>query len=66
MEIIVNGEKKEAETGTSVTEYVKSLGFDPETVVVEYNEQVLKREDYSTKILEEGCVLELIRFIGGG
>ena len=66
MEIIVNGEKKETEPGMSVTAYVKILGFDPETVVVEYNNKILTREDYSSQILEDGCVLELIRFIGGG
>lgn len=66
MEIVVNGKRKEAAEGMTVAEYVESLGFDPETVVVEYNEQILKREDYGRQQLEDGCVLELIRFIGGG
>ena len=66
MEIIVNGEKKEATPGMSVTEYVTSIGFNPETVVVEYNSRILAREDYNSQIIEDGCILELIRFIGGG
>ncbi|MBU4154333.1 MAG: sulfur carrier protein ThiS [Proteobacteria bacterium] len=66
MKILVNGEEKEAPVGVSVSEYVKALGFDPETVVVELDGQILTRADYPSKQLTEGCELELIRFIGGG
>ena len=66
MKIIVNGEEKEAQPAISVTEYVLALGFDPETVVVELDGQILNRVDYGARRLTEGCELELIRFIGGG
>jgi len=66
MKILVNGEEKEAPVGVSVSDYVKALGFDPETVVVELDGHILARADYSCKQLREGCELELIRFIGGG
>ena len=66
MKIIVNGEEKEAQPVVSVAEYVLALGFDPETVVVELDGQILNRVDYGARRLTEGCELELIRFIGGG
>lgn len=66
MNIIVNGEEKEVPTTLSVSEYVTTLGFDPETVVVELDGQILSRGDYAERRLTEGCELELIRFIGGG
>ena len=66
MKIIVNGEEKEAPPAVSVFNYVTTLGFDPETVVVELDGQILSRTDYSERHLTEGCELELIRFIGGG
>lgn len=66
MKIIVNGEEKEAPEAVSVAEYVLALGFDPETVVVELDGQILNRVDYVGQRLTEGCELELIRFIGGG
>lgn len=66
MKIIVNGEEKEAPNGVSIAEYVTALGFDPETVVVELDGQILTRGDYATRFLSEGAELELIRFIGGG
>ncbi len=43
-----------------------SLGFDPETVVVELDGRILQRTDYAAHRLTDGCELELIRFIGGG
>lgn len=66
MRIIVNGEEKEAKQAASVSEYVSALGFDPETVVVELDGQILNRTEYAERRLTEGCELELIRFIGGG
>jgi sulfur carrier protein len=66
MQIIVNGEEKEAPANISVAEYVMTLGFDPETVVVELDGQILTRVDYGERQLTAGCELELIRFIGGG
>lgn len=66
MKIIVNGEEREAPPAISVTEYVLALGFDPETVVVELDGQILSRAEYPQRRLSEGCELELIRFIGGG
>lgn len=66
MKILVNGEEKEAAPSVSVFDYVTSLGFDPETVVVELDGQILSRVDYGERRLSEGSELELIRFIGGG
>ena len=66
MKIIVNGEEREAPADISVSEYVVTLGFDPETVVVELDGQILKRADYAEHRLTNGSELELIRFIGGG
>jgi len=66
MEIIVNGESKMIEPGTSVEVYIRLLDLDPEAVVVEYDTKIIKREDYKTCILADGGKLELIRFVGGG
>ena len=66
MKILVNGAEKEAPPAISVKDYVVVLGFDPETVVVELDGQIISRADYTEQRLTEGCELELIRFIGGG
>ena len=66
MTITVNGEAQKVDDGVSVEEYLKTLDINLETVVVECDGVILKRNEYPTRILQEGCVLEVIRFIGGG
>lgn len=66
MEITVNGEPGHAPEESNVFDYVVSLNFDPETVVVELNGAIVQRDEYKTTLLKDGCILELIRFIGGG
>ncbi len=66
MQITVNGEPKEAPDNITTFDYIISLDFEPETIVVELDGKIVKREDYQSKQIKDGCVLELIRFIGGG
>ena len=66
MKIICNGEQKNIEPGTSVEQLVQNLGINPDTVVVECDGNILRREEYASHILTDGAALELIRFVGGG
>jgi sulfur carrier protein len=66
MQITVNGEQREVPDHITIFDYITTLCFDPETVVVDLDGAIIKREEYQSKQLAEGCVLELIRFIGGG
>lgn len=66
MKVICNGESKNITLNTSVEKFVKEMGIEPDTVVVECNGQILKRGEYVSHILQDGAVLELIRFVGGG
>ncbi len=66
MQIVCNGEKKDIETGTRLTKFMTDLGVNPDTVFVECNGVILKKEDYDAFVLPEDAVLELIRFVGGG
>ena len=50
--ITVNGEKRTLEN--------------PVTVVVELNEEIIKRETYDTTVLKDGDVVEILQFMGGG
>ena len=63
--ITCNGEKKEISHGVTVNDFIRELDLNPDTVVVELNNAILKRDEYD-KTLEDGTVLELIRFVGGG
>jgi sulfur carrier protein len=66
MKIICNGEERLVDAQTSLGDFLQDLGINAETVVVEYNGRIISKEEYGRSFLEEGAVLELIRFVGGG
>ncbi|BFK65664.1 sulfur carrier protein ThiS [Dorea formicigenerans] len=64
--ITVNGENRTLENPVSVTEYLKVCNYIPVQVVVELNEEIIKRENYDTTVLKDGDVVEILHFMGGG
>lgn len=64
--ITVNGENRTLEHPVSVTEYLKECNYIPVQVVVELNEEIIKRENYDTTVLKDGDVVEILHFMGGG
>lgn len=66
MKIICNGETKEINPDTTLVNFIRNIELNPDTVVVECDGRIMKRDEYDTFILSEGNVLELIRFVGGG
>ena len=64
--ITVNGEKRTLENPVTVTEYLKACNYVPVQVVVELNEEIIKRETYDTTVLKDGDVVEILQCMGGG
>lgn len=62
----VNGRERAVPDGKSVEGLLELLDLRPELVVVEHNREILRRERYDEVRLEEGDVLELVHFVGGG
>ena len=66
MKILCNGEAQEIASETRVADYIRQLDLDPASVVVECDGKILSREEYGSHELQDGAVVELIRFVGGG
>jgi thiazole synthase len=64
--VTVNGDRREIEGGQSVVAFLESLGLHPGLVVVERNREILDRDRYGQVTVEDGDVLELVHFVGGG
>ena len=64
--ITVNGENRTLEHPVSVTDYLQACYYIPVQVVVELNEEIIKRENYDTTVLKDGDVVEILHFMGGG
>lgn len=61
-----NGKEKQVQPGSTVLDIINELVLNPNTVVVECDRTILRPEEYAGFRLQEGTVLELIRFVGGG
>ena len=66
MRVFVNGRDTEIGDGLTVGALVSEKGFSPESVVIEYNSEILPREKWSQRILAAEDKLEIITFVGGG
>jgi sulfur carrier protein len=66
MRIICNGEEQEVRAGITLIELLQELALNPDTVVVECNGAIVRREEYDNLVLPADSRLELVRFVGGG
>ncbi|MBI4299223.1 MAG: sulfur carrier protein ThiS [Chloroflexi bacterium] len=64
--LTVNGKRRELEAPMSLISYLQSLGVSLKFIAVAYNGTVLRREEFSSVILGDGDVLEIVRPVGGG
>jgi len=66
MTVMINGEQREIEVGTTVTRLLESLGLHPRLIVVEHNRNILERTAFDATEVRAGDSLELVHFVGGG
>ncbi len=66
IQVMVNGEPRQIDGGMTVTDLLTSLGLHPRLIVVEYNRDILDREDFDRTEVRAGDSFELVHFVGGG
>ncbi|MCR5586550.1 MAG: sulfur carrier protein ThiS [Lachnospiraceae bacterium] len=67
MKIIVAGEKKEYEEGTTLEKLIEKEDIDnPQYVTVTINEEFVDREKFSETVLKDDDSIEFLYFMGGG
>ncbi|HVV48707.1 MAG TPA: sulfur carrier protein ThiS [Polyangia bacterium] len=66
MRLTVNGEKRAAAPGTTVSGLLAAMGIDPARVAVERNQDVVPRKTWTEAALADGDQIEIVAFVGGG
>ena len=66
IEIILNGEKKEVPTSSSLEDLVSGLGLERNRIAIELNLQIVTRQRWVQHLLQNGDQVELVHFVGGG
>jgi thiamine biosynthesis protein ThiS len=66
IEIVLNGEPRQAQAGQTVLGLLEELRLEPSRVAVELDRRIVKRAEWGALELEHGARLEVVQFVGGG
>ncbi len=61
----INGELIDA-AGKTLAEYLAGTEYATARIAVERNDEIVPKAKYEETILEDGDVLEVVSFVGGG
>ncbi len=66
MEITVNGKQQNLDESLTLQGYIQQLCLNPDRVITEVNEKIVKREHWQDFTFKTGDCVELVTFVGGG
>jgi sulfur carrier protein len=66
VEITVNGKRMPLPGGTALADFLADKENAPDGIVVELNQEIVKREKWTSITLKENDILEILRLVGGG
>jgi len=66
MKIVVNGEEKTFEDGTTLAGIIDKLGIADKVMAAAVNMEVIKKDSWSSFVPKDGDKIELLHFVGGG
>jgi thiamine biosynthesis protein ThiS len=66
LRVYVNGDSKELSIPISLAELITQLDLPAARIAVELNRSVVRRNDWSTTLLQEDDRIEIVHFVGGG
>jgi sulfur carrier protein len=66
LEVRINGENQQFPTAMRVLEMLTVLKLEPKLLVIEYNGDILHRQDWEKIVLQAGDRFEIVTVVGGG
>ena len=64
--IVLNGKERRVPRGATIASLLSTLDLDRRLVVVELNEEIVRRTELDDVAVREGDRVELVHFVGGG
>lgn len=64
--ITINSNEIELESPISITTLIQELQIDPKKIAIEKDLEIISHDDFDNTILNDGCKIEIVHFIGGG
>ena len=66
MRLTINGESRDFDAISTLSDLVARLGMKPDRVAVELNRELIPRDRWQVTRLADGDKLEIVHFVGGG
>lgn len=66
MKIKLNGREKELADRQSLKDVIGQFGRNPEHLIAEINGDIVRPSQWDTIVIQEGDVIEILNFVGGG
>ena len=66
MKVVINGEEKTFENGTTLIGIIEKLGISSKVMAIAVNMEIVKKNNWSSFVPKEGDKIELLHFVGGG
>ncbi len=63
--VTINGTPLDA-AGKTLAAYLAEAGYQGDRVAVEHNGEIAPKARYDAIVLQDGDVVEVVRFVGGG
>jgi len=64
--IILNGNNKQINSNTSISQLLENLNLSGKRLAVEINQQIVPRSEFNSLTLNEQDNVEIVQAIGGG
>ena len=55
-----------AADGKTLAQYLETTNYDPKRIAVERNGDIVPKAQYGETLLQDGDVVEIVSFVGGG
>lgn len=66
MILTINGQTKEYKEGTTIRDIIQDLDIENKVMASAVNMNVVKKDNWSNHILQDGDKIEFLQFVGGG
>jgi thiamine biosynthesis protein ThiS len=66
LRVYVNGEPRELSAPLSLAELITQLDLPAARIAVELNRVVVRRNEWSTTVVQDNDRIEIVHFVGGG
>jgi len=64
--ITINGQASNVFNDNTIADIINTYNLQPDSIVIEHNQQIIQKENWSKIVLANNDKLEIVRFVGGG